>query len=89
MMAKLSREQLRKGVICCSAGNHAQGVALSAQTLGVNAVVAMPTTTPEIKVDSLFPLYIYVTIIWVNGTFLQSIGQLQFPFKFKTKQSPF
>ena len=71
MMAKLSREQLRKGVICCSAGNHAQGVALSAQKLGVDAVVAMPTTNPEIKVDSLFPLYIsYVTIIRVNCTFL-------------------
>ena len=78
MMAKLSREQLRKGVICCSAGNHAQGVALSAQKLGVDAVVAMPTTTPEIKVDSLFPLYIYiyniyVTIIRVNCTFLQKV----------------
>ena len=80
MMAKLSREQLRKGVICCSAGNHAQGVALSAQKLGVDAVVAMPTTTPEITVDSLFPLYIYiyniyiyVTIIRVNCTFLQKV----------------
>lgn len=55
MMAKLSREQLNKGVICVSAGNHAQGVALAAQKLGCDAVVAMPVTTPEIKVDSLFP----------------------------------
>ncbi|CAL1404097.1 unnamed protein product [Linum trigynum] len=49
MMAKLTREQLAKGVICSSAGNHAQGVALSAQKLGCNAVIAMPVTTPEIK----------------------------------------
>lgn len=50
MMAKLSKEQLEKGVICSSAGNHAQGVALSAQRLGCDAVIAMPVTTPDIKV---------------------------------------
>ncbi|XP_057982027.1 threonine dehydratase 1 biosynthetic, chloroplastic-like isoform X2 [Malania oleifera] len=49
MMAKLPREQLERGVICSSAGNHAQGVALSAQRLGCAAVIAMPVTTPEIK----------------------------------------
>uniref|UniRef100_A0A0D9VY64 Threonine dehydratase n=1 Tax=Leersia perrieri TaxID=77586 RepID=A0A0D9VY64_9ORYZ len=49
MMAKLSHEQLEKGVICSSAGNHAQGVALSAQRLGCDAVIVMPVTTPEIK----------------------------------------
>ncbi|CAA0830427.1 Threonine dehydratase biosynthetic-chloroplastic [Striga hermonthica] len=49
MMAKLPREQLERGVICSSAGNHAQGVALSAQKLGCNAVIVMPVTTPEIK----------------------------------------
>ena len=51
MMARLSKEQLKKGVICSSAGNHAQGVALSAQRLGCDAVIAMPVTTPEIKVS--------------------------------------
>lgn len=51
MMAKIPREQLEKGVICSSAGNHAQGVAMSAQKLGCNAVIAMPVTTPEIKVS--------------------------------------
>lgn len=51
MMAKLPEEQLEKGVICSSAGNHAQGVALAAQKLGCNAVIAMPVTTPEIKVS--------------------------------------
>ncbi|XP_030958306.1 threonine dehydratase 1 biosynthetic, chloroplastic-like [Quercus lobata] len=63
MMAKLSREQLRKGVICCSAGNHAQGVALSAQKLGVDAVVAMPTTTPEIKLKTVERLGATVVLV--------------------------
>ncbi|KAJ4845406.1 LOW QUALITY PROTEIN: Threonine dehydratase 1 biosynthetic, chloroplastic [Turnera subulata] len=49
MMAKLPKEKLEVGVICSSAGNHAQGVALAAKRLGCTAVIAMPLTTPEIK----------------------------------------
>jgi cysteine synthase len=41
------------GVICSSAGNHAQGVALSARRRGVRAVIEMPVTTPRIKVDAV------------------------------------
>jgi threonine dehydratase len=52
-MAHLSPEQLQKGVICASAGNHAQGVALSAQRLSSRAVIVMPTTTPQVKVDAV------------------------------------
>jgi len=52
-MAHLSPAQLKKGVICASAGNHAQGVALSAQKLGTRAVIVMPTTTPQLKVDAV------------------------------------
>ncbi|MGH8858242.1 MAG: threonine ammonia-lyase, biosynthetic, partial [Polaromonas sp.] len=52
-MAHLSPAQLKKGVICASAGNHAQGVALSAQKLGTRAVVVMPTTTPQVKIDAV------------------------------------
>ncbi|NCX99942.1 MAG: pyridoxal-phosphate dependent enzyme, partial [Planctomycetia bacterium] len=52
-MAHLLPAQLKKGVICASAGNHAQGVALSAQKLGTSAVVVMPTTTPQVKVDAV------------------------------------
>jgi threonine dehydratase len=52
-MSRLTPEQLRKGVICASAGNHAQGVALSARTLGARAVIVMPTTTPSIKVQAV------------------------------------
>ena len=52
-MAHLAPEQLRKGVICASAGNHAQGVALGAHKLGARAVIVMPTTTPQLKVDAV------------------------------------
>ncbi|PKO60071.1 MAG: threonine ammonia-lyase, biosynthetic [Betaproteobacteria bacterium HGW-Betaproteobacteria-18] len=52
-MAHLSPAQLKKGVICASAGNHAQGVALSAQRLGCRAVIVMPTTTPMVKIDAV------------------------------------
>jgi threonine dehydratase len=52
-MAHLSPEQLAKGVICASAGNHAQGVALSAQKRGCKAVIVMPTTTPMVKIDAV------------------------------------
>ena len=51
-MAQLSSEERARGVICASAGNHAQGVAYSAQRLGVRAVIVMPATTPEIKVNA-------------------------------------
>src|SRR6184192_3729757 len=44
-MAQLAPEQLERGVICASAGNHAQGVAMSAQRMGVRAVIVMPVTT--------------------------------------------
>ena len=49
-MAGLPREALERGVICASAGNHAQGVAFAAQKLGVAATIVMPRTTPGIKV---------------------------------------
>ena len=52
-MANLSPENLHKGVICASAGNHAQGVALSAKKLGTRAVIVMPTTTPQVKVEAV------------------------------------
>jgi threonine dehydratase len=52
-MAHLSPEQLQKGVICASAGNHAQGVALGAQKLGTKAVIVMPVTTPQLKVEAV------------------------------------
>ena len=52
-MANLSPAELKRGVIAASAGNHAQGVALSAKRLGCRAVIVMPTTTPAVKVDAV------------------------------------
>lgn len=52
-IAGLSNEDIRNGVICSSAGNHAQGVALAAQKRGVHAIVVMPVTTPAIKVNAV------------------------------------
>ena len=52
-IAKLSSPELAKGVICSSAGNHAQGVALAASRRGVRAVIVMPVTTPSIKVNAV------------------------------------
>ena len=52
-MAQLTPEQLKRGVIAASAGNHAQGVALSAQKLGCKAVIVMPSTTPQIKIQAV------------------------------------
>ena len=52
-IAQLSPERLKRGVICASAGNHAQGVALSAARLGCRAVIVMPTSTPAIKIEAV------------------------------------
>ncbi|RYF83129.1 MAG: threonine ammonia-lyase, biosynthetic [Comamonadaceae bacterium] len=52
-MVHLSAEQLARGVICASAGNHAQGVALGARKLGTRAVIVMPVTTPQLKIDAV------------------------------------
>jgi threonine dehydratase len=52
-MAHLPAEQLARGVIAASAGNHAQGVALAASRLGCRAVIVMPVTTPQVKVDAV------------------------------------
>jgi threonine dehydratase len=52
-IASLSADRLKNGVICASAGNHAQGVALSASKIGCRAVVVMPETTPAIKIEAV------------------------------------
>ncbi|KAI8597001.1 tryptophan synthase beta subunit-like PLP-dependent enzyme [Dissophora ornata] len=48
-LAHLTEEEKHRGVIACSAGNHAQGVALAAKTMGIKATIVMPTPTPDIK----------------------------------------
>lgn len=52
-MLTLSEEQLAKGVVAASAGNHAQGLAMSAKKMGVKATIVMPNTTPQIKVNAV------------------------------------
>src|SRR5580658_5851909 len=55
-VAHLSESAARRGVICASAGNHAQGVALAAQRRGIPAVIVMPLTTQQIKVQAVIDL---------------------------------
>ncbi|HEY9700200.1 MAG TPA: threonine ammonia-lyase, biosynthetic [Trichocoleus sp.] len=52
-MAKLPPDLLAQGVIAASAGNHAQGVALGARQLGTRAIIVMPITTPQVKIDAV------------------------------------
>ena len=52
-LAQLSPEELARGVVTASAGNHAQGVALAAKQLGIKATIVMPRTTPELKVQGV------------------------------------
>ncbi|MGD9696583.1 MAG: threonine ammonia-lyase, biosynthetic [Thermoleophilia bacterium] len=52
-MARLDADELSRGVVAASAGNHAQGVALAAARLGCAAVIAMPVTTPRVKVEAV------------------------------------
>ena len=52
-MSRLSPAQVVAGVVTASAGNHAQGVAMAAQKLGIRAIIVMPRTTPQIKVDAV------------------------------------
>ncbi|UUO05714.1 threonine ammonia-lyase, biosynthetic [Blastopirellula sp. J2-11] len=61
-MAHLTPEQLSRGVICASAGNHAQGVALSAHRLGCRAMIVMPVTTPQLKIEAVRSFHGEVTL---------------------------
>jgi threonine dehydratase len=55
-LAQLTQDERVRGVVAVSAGNHAQGVALGAQRLGIDAVIVMPATTPQIKVSAVHAL---------------------------------
>src|SRR6185312_13612533 len=52
-IAHLSEAAAKRGVVCASAGNHAQGVALAARKRGIPAIIVMPETTPQIKVRAV------------------------------------
>jgi threonine dehydratase len=63
MIAQLTPEQLAKGVITYSSGNHAQGVAYSARALGAKAVIVMPSTTPKVKLDATAALGAEIVLV--------------------------
>ena len=65
-MRNLKKEQLNRGVITSSAGNHAQGVALSAQKLNCKATILMPITTPIVKVNAVKQLKAEVILFGEN-----------------------
>jgi threonine dehydratase len=52
-LKSLSKAQQQQGIVCASAGNHAQGVAMAAKHLGIDALVVMPTVTPDIKINAV------------------------------------
>src|SRR5437868_5319886 len=62
-IVQLAPADRARGVIAASAGNHAQGVALSARRLGIRAVIVMPRTTPEIKVNAVRSLGAEVVLV--------------------------
>ena len=65
-MAHLSEEERARGIITASAGNHSQGVAFSAKTLGLKATIVMPQTTPAIKVDAVRAMGAEVVLVGDN-----------------------
>ncbi|MGQ8366467.1 threonine ammonia-lyase, biosynthetic [Glaciecola sp. 1036] len=72
-IAQLTDEQKAKGVVTASAGNHAQGVAYSANAMKINAVIVMPETTPDIKVEAVRQFGgEYVTVIQHGTSFDQA-----------------
>ncbi len=74
-MYRLSAEERARGVICASAGNHAQGVALSARRLGIRAVIVMPVTTPAIKIDAVRRLGGAQVEIVLHGDYYDAASQ--------------
>ena len=74
-MARLSPEERSRGVVCSSAGNHAQGVALAAARLGCEATICMPTPTPEIKVAAVKRLGGKVVLVGDSYTETQAAAQ--------------
>ncbi|WP_088102158.1 threonine ammonia-lyase IlvA [Halalkalibacter urbisdiaboli] len=75
-ISSLTQEELNNGVVCASAGNHAQGVAYSCQALQINGKIFMPSTTPRQKVDQVkFFGKEYVEVILSGDTFDDSFAE--------------
>lgn len=74
----LSQEELDKGIVCASAGNHAQGVAYSCRALKIQGKIFMPSTTPRQKVDQVkFFGKEYVEVILIGDTFDDSFHEAE------------
>jgi threonine dehydratase len=75
-ISSLSKEELNNGIVCASAGNHAQGVAYSCRTLQIHGKIFMPSTTPRQKVDQVkFFGKEYVEVILSGDTFDDSFNE--------------
>ncbi|TDF97530.1 threonine ammonia-lyase IlvA [Paenibacillus piri] len=76
LMRSLPEDKLRKGVVCASAGNHAQGLAYSCNTLQVQGKIFMPTTTPRQKISQV-KLFggPYIEVILIGDTFDDSLRE--------------
>lgn len=66
-MSLLTASEKEKGIIACSAGNHAQGVALTAQKMGIKAIICMPKSAPKVKIDSTIKYG--AKVVFVDGTY--------------------
>ena len=70
MIRSLNKEQLERGIVCASAGNHAQGVALSCNKLGIKGKIFMPVTTPKQKINQVKMFGgEYVEVVLAGDTF--------------------
>ncbi|MCR8643117.1 threonine ammonia-lyase IlvA [Paenibacillus sp. N1-5-1-14] len=70
LIKSLTEEQLAKGIVCASAGNHAQGVAFSCQSLGIQGKIFMPSTTPRQKVSQVKKFGgSYVDVVLIGDTY--------------------
>jgi threonine dehydratase len=67
-IAQLSPEQLQRGVITYSSGNHAQGVAYSARALGGKAIIVMPSNSPQVKIDATRALGAEIVVVGPAST---------------------
>jgi len=75
-MASLPKAELKNGIVCASAGNHAQGVAFACQKLGVKGKIYMPSTTPKQKINKVKSFGgSFVEIILIGDTFDDSYAE--------------
>ena len=74
-IAHLTERERARGIITASAGNHAQGVAFSARKLGLRAVIVMPQTTPQIKVDAVRAMG--AEVVLVGDSYAEAQGALR------------